>query len=64
MRLYSTTSVHKYMTPLIFFENFDQSSYSKYFIQKLKILSQAQTTLQTTLSDKTNHKINDNSLFF
>jgi hypothetical protein len=44
--------VHKYMTLLTFFENFDQLYYSKYFFKKYKILSQA----QTTLSDKSNHK--------
>jgi hypothetical protein len=56
----STTSVHKYMAPLIFFENFDHSSYSKYLFKKCKILSQA----HTTLSDKKIKKISDNSLIF
>jgi hypothetical protein len=31
-----TTSVHKYMTPLTFFENFDHSSYSKYLFKNVK----------------------------
>jgi hypothetical protein len=31
-----TTSVHKYMAPLIFFENFDHSSYSKYLFKNIK----------------------------
>jgi hypothetical protein len=31
-----TTSVHKYMTPLTFFENFNHSSYSKYLFKNVK----------------------------
>jgi hypothetical protein len=31
-----TTYIHKYMTLLIFFENFHHSSYSKYLFKNIK----------------------------
>jgi hypothetical protein len=33
--LNSTTFVHKYMTPLLFFENFDHLSYSNYLFKNV-----------------------------
>jgi hypothetical protein len=51
-RVFGTTSVHKYMTLLIFFRKLWPLVLFKIFIQKCKILSQA----QTILSDKTNYK--------
>jgi hypothetical protein len=32
----NNTSIHKYMTSLIFFENFNHSSYSKYLFKNIK----------------------------
>jgi hypothetical protein len=57
--IYYTTSVYKYMTPLIFLKIL-----TNHFIQKYKILSQTQTILSDKINQKKHKTLNPSTRLF